>query len=93
MGSGPGDAGESGMQVQPLLPFRRVDIAPFESKLMMVAFEEIAAGAADSALAMGSLVCAVTAEAVSANVAAPASRMRNDDVMKPSSFEKEGPAL
>ena len=77
-------SGASGMQVQPLVPLRSVVITPFASKLTIVAFDEIDAGAAASALAIGSLVCAVTAEAVSANVAAPASRIPNDDVMNPS---------
>ena len=71
------------MQVQPFVPLRKVVIPPFESTLIIVAFEEIAAGAADCALVIGSLACAVTAEAESANVAALASMMCVD-VMNPS---------
>src|SRR5690349_13568366 len=55
IGSGPGVAGLSGMQVQPLLPSRRVAIDPSASACMMVASREMDSGAADIALATGSL--------------------------------------
>src|SRR5690242_21809031 len=76
------------MQVQPLVPLRSTVIAPLVSTVTIVALEEMAAGAAASALAIGSLFCAVTAEAVSANIAAPASRIGKDDVMNPSFAQK-----
>jgi hypothetical protein len=41
------------MQVQPLVPFRKVCIPPLESTVTIVALDEIDAGAADCALAIG----------------------------------------
>src|SRR6185437_7576298 len=52
IGSGPGVAGESGMQVQPLWPFRSVRILPAAPIATMVASFATAAGAARSALAI-----------------------------------------
>src|SRR5579884_738852 len=85
MGSGPGVAGASGMQVQPLLPLRSTVIAPFASICTIVAFEEMDAGAADSALAMGSVVCATTALPARTPAAAATSGKRTfENVMEPS---------
>src|ERR1700688_3337272 len=50
MGSGPGVAGLSGMQVNPLLPLRSVRILPSASIVTMVAFLPTPAGAAFMAL-------------------------------------------
>ena len=51
IGSGPGVVGLSGMQVQPLLPLRKVFIVPSALAWTIVALPEIDAGAADRALA------------------------------------------
>src|SRR6476659_8936757 len=66
IGSGPGVSGASGMQVQPLVPLRSSDIAPFASTVTIDAECAIAAGAADSALATGSLALAAAVVFVSA---------------------------
>src|SRR6202035_5984618 len=50
MGSGPGVAGLSGMQVNPLVPLRSVRILPSASIVTMVAFLPTLAGAAFMAL-------------------------------------------
>src|SRR6185369_6736167 len=55
IGSGPGVTGLSPMQVQPFLPSRMTFIAPLASMVAIAASWAIAAGAADSALATGSL--------------------------------------
>src|SRR5436853_6611029 len=55
IGSGPGVAGLSGMQVNPLVPLRSVRILPSASIAMMVASFATLAGAAFIALAMSSL--------------------------------------
>src|SRR5690348_17924935 len=55
MGSGPGVAGLSGMQVQPLLPLRSTFELPFASTVTIDALWAIDEGAADSALWTGSL--------------------------------------
>jgi len=55
IGSGPGVAGLSGMQVQPLLPSRKVVIAPSAPAWTIVAPLAIEAGAAAIALWTGSL--------------------------------------
>src|SRR5207344_2389501 len=47
MGSGPGVAGLSGMQVKPFVPLRRVRIFPWASMATMVAPFATLAGAAD----------------------------------------------
>src|SRR3989344_5949707 len=52
MGSGPGVAGLSGMQVKPFFPSRSVRILPSASMATMVAPFETFAGAADMALAI-----------------------------------------
>ena len=52
MGSWPGLAGLSGMQVQPLLPCRRVRALLLASMTMMVAPSATDFGAADIALAI-----------------------------------------
>src|SRR5581483_3339178 len=52
IGSGPGVAGESGMQVNPLWPSRNVRILPSALIVMIVASFDTAAGAARSALAI-----------------------------------------
>src|SRR6476659_6499501 len=67
IGSGPGVSGASGMQVQPLVPLRTVVIAPFASTVTTEASCAIAAGAADSALATGSLAASVAVFLVSAD--------------------------
>src|SRR3954451_17847315 len=54
IGSGPGVAGASGMQVQPFVPFRTVVMAPLASAVTTEASCAMEAGAADSALATGS---------------------------------------
>src|SRR5258708_7299826 len=54
MGSGPGVAGLSGMQVNPLLPLRSVRILPSASIATMEAFLATLAGAALMALLMRS---------------------------------------
>src|SRR3954451_12299962 len=56
MGSGPGVPGASGMQVQPFLPARTCFIAPLASTVTTAASCASDAGAADSALATGSLL-------------------------------------
>src|SRR4051794_10415812 len=66
IGSGPGVSGASGMQVHPLVPLRTVVMAPFASTVMTDALCAIAAGAADSALATGSLLFAAELVFVSA---------------------------
>src|SRR5690349_8786776 len=55
IGSFPGVAGASGMQVKPLVPWRRVRILPWASIAMMVACLPTLAGAARIALA---IICA-----------------------------------
>src|SRR3989344_4978908 len=55
MGSGPGVAGLSGMQVKPFVPWRRVRIFPSASIATMVAPFAIFAGAAAIALAINCL--------------------------------------
>src|SRR3989344_4004179 len=55
MGSGPGVAGLSGMQVKPFFPSRSVRILPSASMATMVAPFETLAGAADMALAISCL--------------------------------------
>src|SRR5258708_9447453 len=52
IGSGPGVAGLSAMQVKPLLPLRTTRIAPLALRSTMVASLAMAAGAACIALAM-----------------------------------------
>jgi hypothetical protein len=64
IGSGPGVAGASGMQVQPLVPWRSVFIAPFASTVTTEAACAIAAGAAVSALAIGSFELGAAAAVV-----------------------------
>ena len=54
MGSGPGVAGLSGMQVKLFVPFRRVRIFPSAPIATMVACLPTLRGAADSALAISS---------------------------------------
>src|ERR1700730_5923792 len=54
MGSGPGVAGLSGIQVNPLVPVRKVRILPSASIVTMVAFLPTLAGAALMALLMRS---------------------------------------
>src|SRR5580704_2597589 len=54
IGSGPGVAGLSGMQVKPLVPLRSVRILPSASIATMVAFLPTAAGAALMALLISS---------------------------------------
>ena len=54
IGSGPGVAGLSGMQVQPLLPLRSSVILPSAPTVITDALCAIDAGAADSALLTGS---------------------------------------
>src|SRR5690348_4066807 len=71
IGSGPGVAGESGMQVQPLRPSRKVRILPSVPTATMVASFATAAGAARWALAinwasLGALVFAAVVCAVAA---------------------------
>src|SRR4051794_31809681 len=55
IGSGPGVVGLSGMQVQPLLPLRMTVMVPLASAVTIEASCASDAGAADSALATGSL--------------------------------------
>src|SRR5438270_9616876 len=71
IGSDPGVAGESGMQVQPLVPLRSVVIAPLASTDTTDASCAIAAGAADSALAIGSFPVSAAAFFVSAEDVPP----------------------
>src|SRR5438270_5071444 len=66
IGCVPGVLGSSGMQVQPFLPARTCFIAPLASATIIAALSAIAAGAADSALATGSLAPAVEVVFVSA---------------------------
>jgi hypothetical protein len=66
MGSGPGVAGESGMHVHPFVPLRSAVMAPRASIVAIVAFDEIAVGAADSALAMASFAAVCCADPVPA---------------------------
>ncbi len=54
IGSGPGVVGLSGMQVQPLLPLRNSVTLPSAPTVMTDALCAIDAGAADSALLIGS---------------------------------------
>src|SRR5690348_3599247 len=54
MGSGPGVAGSSGMQVQPLVPCFKVRILPSAAMTTTVASRAMDGGAADWALAMSS---------------------------------------
>src|SRR5690349_16431704 len=54
IGSGPGVAGLSGIQVKPLLPARSIFIVPSSLATTMAAFSATAAGAADIALLIGS---------------------------------------
>src|SRR5258705_233488 len=67
-GSGRGVSGASGMQVQPFLPWRRVVALPPASIVTIEASWAIDAGAADSALAIGSPGAAAL---VDANAALP----------------------
>src|SRR3970282_842509 len=67
MGSGPGVAGLSGMQVNPFAPLRRVRIFPSASMATMVAPFETLAGAADIALAIIFLSAAASFFASAAN--------------------------
>src|SRR3954454_20296057 len=86
IGSGPGVAGLSGMQVQPLVPLRSVFIAPLASAVMMVALPETEAGAADCALAINaaSPLCAVTAVGpIKAAAVASSNRRTVDIFMEP----------
>src|SRR4051794_8746259 len=55
IGSGPGVVGASGMQVQPLVPLRTTVMVPLASAVTIDASCASDAGAADSALATGSL--------------------------------------
>jgi hypothetical protein len=64
IGSGPGVAGLSGMQVQPFLPARKVAIVPSAFGSTIAASWAIEAGAADIALSTGSLLLAALAVAV-----------------------------
>src|SRR4030095_8454181 len=64
IGSGPGVVGESGMQVQPLVPLRTSVILPLASAVTIEAFFASDAGAADSALATGSPVAVLFAAAL-----------------------------
>src|SRR5687768_14771873 len=81
IGSGPGVAGLSGMQVKPLLPLRRVFIVPSGLAATIVAFLATASGAADIALvirsaelAAGWASCAACwATAIPAGIAMPSS--------------------
>src|SRR5690242_16872051 len=52
IGSGPGVAGASGMQVNPLVPWRNVRMLPSDCMAMMVAWRPTPGGAARMALAM-----------------------------------------
>src|SRR5215475_9966323 len=67
IGSGPGVAGLSGMQVKLLVPLRRVRIFPGESMATIVACLPTLGGAADSALAIN---CASVGAALAADRAA-----------------------
>src|SRR5690348_5367790 len=60
IGSGPGVEGESGMQVNPLCPWRKVRILPSAPIATMVASLATAAGAARRALA---IICASLGDA------------------------------
>src|SRR4051795_9329383 len=66
IGSGPGVSGASGMQVQPFVPLRNVVGVPLASTVIMEASCAMAAGAADSALVIGSPALAVALFLVSA---------------------------
>src|SRR6476620_1443856 len=97
IGSGPGVSGASGMQVHPLLPLRSSVIAPFASTVTTDASCAIAAGAADSALATGSLGFAA-AEAVFVSLAAtfvslapPPSFMQPPSAITPASSRMREP--
>src|SRR5579884_48674 len=71
IGSGPGVCGSSGMHVHPFFPGRSVFIAPEASAAMIVASRASAAGAADSALAIGSLLASDATFLVSADAVPP----------------------
>src|SRR3954454_7132684 len=58
MGSGPGVSGASGMHVQPFLPSRTLVIFPSAPTVTTEASWAMEAGAADSALATGSVATA-----------------------------------
>src|SRR3954447_1163752 len=73
IGSGPGVSGASGMQVQPLFPLRSSFIAPLGSTVTTDALCAMDAGAADSALAIGSPELAANAVFFSAPVLLPPS--------------------
>src|SRR3954453_7835875 len=66
IGSGHGVSGASGMQVQPFVPLRNVVGVPLASTVIMEASCAMAAGAADSALVIGSPALAVALFLVSA---------------------------
>src|SRR4051794_17037009 len=72
IGSFPGVCGLSGMQVQPLVPWRTVVTAPLASIVMIAASCAIDAGAADCALATGSFEAAVWICPVDASALLPA---------------------
>src|SRR5690242_3924852 len=97
IGSGPGVAGASGMQVNPLVPWRSVRMLPSGCIAMMVAWRATPAGAARMALAMswasdaGFFESAACAAAVESNAVARTSgaietgmtASRNDDAASP----------
>src|SRR5690348_14464481 len=70
IGSWPGVEGASGMQVKPLVPWRRVRMLPSGCMAMMVACRPTAAGAARMALAMSLASLALLGWAASAVPAA-----------------------
>src|SRR6478609_5351640 len=81
IGSGPGVSGASGMQVKPLVPLRNSAILPSAPIVTIAASLATAAGAADSALAMGSLAATV-AEAVGEASATGASAFFSHEARK-----------